>query len=227
MLGFLTTLTVLGQVKSLEEGMKEGFDTYTDGETFEEWLKAAKMLSILGERYPDQWLPEYWSSYFYTQLTFAIPENYADKTVSKSSILQASQENFDNALEKVKSMTPQIRSDFHALQSLIFAFYSYSSEDEALKTEFEKKELKEIKSGILSNYNNPLLDIILAVKLIRTRDVASTYAARNLLLNAKQIYDSRVEPRYMSTHWNEQWIEYWLGQSKIGLEKLLNEDPTN
>ncbi len=226
-LGSALALASLSQDKSLEIEMKKGFDAYTDGETFGDWLTAAKMLSDLGDRSPNEWLPNYWSSYFYTQLTFSIPEGYADKAITKTSILKASQDNFDKAFGKVDNMTPQIRSDFHALQSLIYAFRNYSSENEALKSEYEKKELDEIKSGIRNDYNNPLLDVILAVRLIRNRDFISTYAARNLLLKAKGIYDSRMEPRYMSTHWNEQWIEHWMGQSKKGLGKLLTQDSSN
>ena len=205
---------------NFEKGMKSGFDTFTNGKTFDEWIKGAKILSKLGETYPDKWLPEYWSSYLYTQLTFAIPKNNPPKGVTSQSILDESQKNFAKAFRKVKNMTPEIRSDFHVLQSLIYDFRNWSSKDKALKARMLSKREAEVRNAIRLSPNSPLVDVIIGTDLIKRKDFTSVFAGRILLLHAQDKFNQRLVPRYMSSHWNEQWINFWLSKSKKEIKTL-------
>jgi len=215
-----TSIALYSQNVNLEEGMKNGFDTFTKGKTFEEWIKGAKIMNELGQKYPNEWLPNYWASYLYTQLTFNIPKDNPPKGITSKSIVDEAQKNLDLALQKVNDMRPDIRSDFHALQTLIYDFRQWTNKDENIKAEFLDKRQFEIKQAIMLNSNSPLVDVIIGTDLIKRRDLTSVYAGRILLLHAKKKYDERLVPRYMSSHWNEQWINHWLSQSVKGIEAL-------
>lgn len=206
-----TSVHIIAQDKGFEEGMKAGFDLFTEGEAFEDWVKAAEDLTSLGKQYPQEWLPEYWSSYLYTQLVRGLPED-PPTGVTATILLNESQKNFDKAFQKIKNPTAEIRSDFHALQALIYAFNGNSSKEEI-----------EFKKAIQANPNNPLIDVSLATDLVKRNDYTSLYSARILFLRAKNIYNSRTKPRYMSTHWNEEWLGYWLPQAEKGLETLTKK----
>lgn len=209
-LGLLVSISslVYSQKVTLNEGMKAGFDLFTDGEEFADWLKAAEDLSSLGKEHPNEWLPEYWSSYFYTQIARGFPEN-PPKGVTKAGLLKKSQENFDRAFKKVQRPSPETQSEFYMLQALIYAFNGLEAEEDI-----------EIKKAIKANPNNPLIDVYLATDLIRTKDYKSLYSARVLLVRAKNKYASRMKPRYLSAHWNEEWVGYWLPQAEKGLTQL-------
>ncbi len=225
LMGISLSIPVLSQNKSLEEEMKKGFDTYTDGKTFNDWFRGAKIMEETGSKYPKEWLPDYWAGFFYTQLSFSIPKENVSERITKHVMLDASQKNFDNAFNKVDHMTPSIRSDFHVLQAMIYSFRGWYSEDDAAKNMFQNKAESEVKSAFRLNESNPLIMVNRAINLIKRKDYASVYAGRVLLLTAKNKYESRLRPRYMSTHWNEQFIGYWLGQANKGL-KILTAQKT-
>ncbi|PWL39471.1 hypothetical protein DKG77_01135 [Flagellimonas aquimarina] len=215
---------VKAQSKSFSDDMKTGFDTYSNGETFSDWKKGAEILEKVSESYKDQWLPNYWASYFYTQLVRNIPKDNRPEGVTEELLLKKAQENIDKAYGRIEKMNQKMKSDFHALQSLIYNFSEWTSVNEVLKKEFHEKAETELKRAISSNSNNPLTDVIVATNLIKKGEYQSVYAGRVLLLNAKSKYDMRIEPRYMSSHWNEQWIGYWLGSANKGVEFLTKTE---
>nr|WP_299169026.1 hypothetical protein [uncultured Allomuricauda sp.] len=221
----LLSICVLNaQSENFSEEMQKGFDTYSNGETFLDWKKGAEILEKVSESYKDQWLPNYWASYFYTQLVRNIPKDNRPEGVTEELLLKKSQENIDKAYGRIKKMNKEIKSDFHALQSLIYNFSEWTSGNEALKKEFREKAETELKKAISANSNNPLADVIVATNLVKKGDYQSVYAGRVLLLTAKRKYDMRIEPRYMSSHWNEQWIGYWLGSANKGVEFLTKTE---
>ena len=218
---FLMGSPLFSQDSAFAEGMKEGFTAFDKGEKYEDWIRGAELLSTLGKKYPDEWLPEYWSSYFYTQIArgFSSVKN-PPKDMSTKQLLKLSQQNLDVASAKIKHKSPEQESDFHALQSLIYSFQSGVAKSNEDKKKFKEMETLEIKQAIQKNPNNPLMEVIIATKLIYQRDYKSILAGRTLLLKAKQTFDCRFGPRYLSTHWNEEWLGYWLPLSEKGISKL-------
>ncbi len=220
----LSTYLLSAQSEDFSKEMKKGFDTYTNGKTFMDWKKGAEILERVGKDYSNEWLPDYWASYFYTQLVRNIPKENSSVEVSVKGLLKKSQESLDKAQAKVKNLSKEMESDFHALQALIYNFSEWTSDNDTLKKEFNEKAKLELKRAIRANTNSPLTDVIVATNLIKKGDYESVYAGRVLLLNAKQKYDSRIAPRYLSSHWNEQWIGYWLGSANKGVEFLTKTD---
>ena len=217
----LSIAVLFSQNQSLEEGMKEGFTTYDKGEEYVDWVQGAEMLTELGKKHPNEWLPEYWASYFYTQISRALPsvEN-PPKGMTVNRLIDLSQKNFDRASKKIKNKTPEQESDFHALQSLIYSFRAGTAKDETEKKKLQELEVAEIKKAVQKNPNNPVIEVIIACDLAYKPDYGSLVAARALFLKAKHKFNNRFGPRYMSAHWNEEWLGYWLPLSEKGVKKL-------
>jgi hypothetical protein len=208
-----------GQSSNLEKTMKQEFDNYTNGKKFQDWFQSAETLDEVGKKFPNEWLPEFWASYFYTQISSIVPKENPPKDISSQIILDKSQRNFDSAYNKVKNMTPQLESDFLVLQSLIYDFRNWLSNDETIKKEFQSKRENTVKKAIGLSQDSPVLEVYIATDLIKLKDLKSIYAGRNLLYEAQRKFNQRQKPRYMSTHFIEQWVEFWIGHS----EKLIKE----
>lgn len=217
----LFSLNIYSEQDSYKQGMKEGFDTYSNGETYSDWVKGAEILSATGKKHPNEWLPEYWASYFYTQIARVFnsiknpPENQ-----SMNGLLNLSQKNLDIAISKLDNLTPSQKSDIAVLQALIYDFRAIAAADKTVQKNFEEKSNLQIKLAVKENSDNPLMEVYIGTSLMFKKDLSSTLAARSLFLKAKQVFDARIQPRYLSTHWAEQWIQYWIPQSEKGLAKL-------
>lgn len=218
LMAILVSLTSFsyGQKMGLEEGMKNGFDLYNTGEEHWEWIEAAESLADLSKKYPNEWLPYYWASYMYTQIARASFKNPPEGITSEKMVDNA-QKYLDLASARIKDKTPEQEVDFHMLQGLT---YSFRKDD---KEKF--KELKEIETtaAIRKDPNNPTLLVNLGLDLFFRGDYQSVYAARVLFLQARQKFNSRLKPRYMSTHFAEQWVNYWEPQAQKKILELTKQ----
>jgi hypothetical protein len=222
---YLSANSIFAQTgDSLEKSMKHGFDTYNNGEVFKDWIKGVEELSEVGKKHSNEWLPEFWASYLYTQLARAIPKENPPKGVTIQSLLDKSQGNFDLAMKKAKNATPQVQSDFLILQSLIYDFKLGTLSNDKSKKEYQNKREEIIKQAVKLNPDSPTLKVYIATTdLLRKRDLTSVFTGRTLLVQAKREFSKREKPRYMSTDFAEEWIGFWLGQSEKGLEYLTKE----
>lgn len=220
-LTLLITVLLLSQLltaqnANFEEGMKKGFDAFNDGELHKDWIGAAESLVDLAKKHTDQWLPYYWASYMYTQIARA---SYKDppEGITVSGMLDLSQKNLDLASKRIKDKTLEQQADFHVLQGLI---YSFRPSPEGEKDKFTKLKAAETKAAIRKAPDSPLVMVDLGLDLLFRDDFQSVYAGRVLLLKAREKFNSRMKPRYMSTHYSEQWVDYWEPQSRKGIMKL-------
>ena len=72
--------------------------------------------------------------------------------------------------------------------------------------------------------NHPLVLVSLGLDLYhKGGDYTVAYGSYALLSKAKEIFDNRMNPRYMSTHYAEQWVEYWMPQIKNKFLELANK----
>ncbi len=209
------SVPVLAQDKGFEEGMKTGFDIFNEGEDHEAWVEGAESLVELADDHPEEWLPYYWASYMYTQIARASKQN-PPKGVSSEKMLDNAQKYLDLASKRIEDKTPEQEVDIHMLQRLTYTF----REDD---NKFNPLAEREFKEAIRKDPNHPLLLVGLGLNLLFRGDYQSVYAARVLLLKAKEKFDSRMKPRYMSTHFVEQWVNYWEPQSKKKILELTQD----
>ena len=123
-----TSEFTISQHVDFEEGMKKGFDIYSEGEAHEDWVEGAESLAKLADKHPDEWLSYYWASYMYTQIARAALRD-TEKKVNPEEMLDNAQKYLDMASKRVKDKTLEQQVDFHMLQQLLYRFRRPPADD--------------------------------------------------------------------------------------------------
>lgn len=213
-------LSLKAQNKNFEEGMKKGFEMFDKGEEFKDWLGGAESLVSLSDKHPNEWLSYYWASYMYTQLARGLPKN-PPKGITREKMVDNAQVYINKGKQRIKDWTIEQEVDFHMLQQLIYSFRKPPEDD---KEKFKKLADIELKDALRKDPNHPLVLVSVGIDLyFADGDFRNTYGANALLMKAKGIFDNRLKPRYMSTDYAEQWVEYWAPVVQKKLLELVNK----
>ncbi|SHH09123.1 hypothetical protein [Flagellimonas flava] len=222
----ITSISLVGlnaQTNDFEKRLEESYNLYTNGEHITDWLDGIESLEKLGNEFSSKTLANYWASYFYTQVARALVNaKEVPKEINTKYLLDKSQGNLDLVRSRIDGSSSVKPSDIHALQYLIYSFRNGTSKDDLMKKKFSDKAEEELKKAISLNPNNPLCDVIIATNLIKKQDLESVFAGRILLINAKNKFDQSMEPKFLTTNWNEEWIKFWLAGANKGVKFLTN-----
>jgi hypothetical protein len=215
----------MAQNQSFEEAMEFALHIHDTASVFESELEAVKAFERVAQEHEKAWLPQYWASYLYTQIGRLAARLKLDK--DPMAYIDLAQQTFDSAENLLPKMTNEQESSFHALQHLIYMFRSRFSEGkEAQKyTALAEDELNE---SIKANPRNPLVYVMVGTSLINegansgregesTTGMEKILAGNVLLKEAKRVFEIDTRKHSMTTHWNQEWLPFWLPYS----ERLL------
>jgi len=207
----------VASITSLAEEMEAALKLHEDAKDYAGEVKAAEAFAKITEKYTSEWLPAYWASYLYTQLTNILVR---DITVAKEGttidgMISKSQKYLDLAKERKGEMTTSEQADFHNLQGLIYFFKARTAEIEEYKNQHLEERTKSISLAINLDAQNPNAQVMAATELIRygynEKDLQKVLGGKLLLENAKKTYQNRKTKRSMTTHWAEDFVNFWLG----------------
>lgn len=215
----------IAQNRNFAQEMEFALHIHDTASVFESELKAVKAFERVGKKYNNEWLPQYWAAYLYTQIGRLVDR--LERAEARMSFIDKAQEKFDLAAKLLPNKTVEDQSSFHALQGLIYLFKSRFSEGTDSKI-YAELGVEEVNKAIQTNPNNPLVFVLSATSLIRSTtnlgqdgeaepDLRKVLAGNILLEKAKTIFERARPDRSMTTHWNQEWLSFWLPYS----EKLL------
>ena len=203
--------------------MKSALHVHDTASNYSSEQAAASAFERTAELFPDEWLPNYWASYVYTQLHNSVGLPDAPKGITKKKLMDKAQQQFDLAKSRVKTNSPEIESDLHALQAFIHYFNGIDAKNKELGKPFFDKYAEEIKLSLKSNPNNPLVSVIIGTEMVSKKDdISSIIAGRALLNVANQEFKKSNQPRALTTSWNHEWLWlFWLNYADKQLKEAI------
>lgn len=216
----LLTSAVLAQSPDYTKAMKSALHVHDTASTYQAEQAAASAFQKIGNDFTDEWLPNYWASYVYTQLHNATGLPDAPKGISKEQLMSTAQKQLDIARSKVKEMTPTINSDLKALQAFIYYFNARDTGREK-GIPLYNQYVAELKSCLNDNPDNPLAFVLMGTEMLnKVDDIKSVAGGRALLKMADQKFKEAEQLRALTTAWNHEWL--WLYWLKFSDKQILN-----
>lgn len=205
------------------EKMKSAYHMHDIAATYADESAVIEKYEQISEEYPSEWLPNYWSSYIYTQLGNRL-EKTPDIGQKRTVLLNKAQEQLNLAKSKVKEVSSDVESDLHALQSLIYLFRGFGTDVESEKEKYGSMYKAQIAKALAKDSQNPLILVLMGTDLISDDNTLSQILSGHLMLKrADELFKAENTPRGLSTQFNREWLElFWLEHSKKVLDKKLN-----
>ena len=224
-LSFTLLLTSFLFGQSFQSAITKTLKIHEDSETAKEQLKGLEAMETLTKTYPKEWLPNFWAAYQCTQM--AMLKNRAKdypEHLEPNELLNRSENYLTQAVQLSEGeATDALKSDFHALRSLIYGFRQTYSKDSLSYIKFKEMEQQEQQAALALAPENPIMKVFTATSIGRAKD-ASTFelvASVALLKQAKAAFEA-YPVRAMTTHFNQEWIPFWLPWLEKRLHQQLN-----
>lgn len=212
LLSALLAFAILSNAQTLDANyknrMRMALFIHDTASNYNSEVQAIEAFQSIAQDYSESWLADYWTSYIYTQIS-RVKEIPDGRTTIE--LLEASQKSLDVAKSKVKEMTPDIESDFHALQGFIYYFLSIRDKKDK-EAEYRKLSEQSYRKALSLDSENPLMYVLKGTGLLRdTERIGSVLAGRVLLMEANRLFKLSNQPRALTTNWNQEWLYlYWL-----------------
>ncbi len=178
---------------------------------------ALKAFENVCKKYDDEWLGHYWTAYLYTQVGRLVQRTSQDE--EPMPYIDKAQKHLDKAAELLVNKTAEQESDIYALQILVYNFRGWFNEAESEKYKAKAKEA--FKKAVQANSHNPLLYVMSGTNLVsegqKENDFRKIYAGKILLETAQKKFSETKIARSQTTHWNSEWLPFWIPHA----EKLL------
>lgn len=228
---FLSISLVYSQTdkSGYEKSMKAALFMHDTASAFASEQAVADLYEEIGRKYPNEWLPNYWASYIYTQLANIhgrVPDT--PENIGKKELLDMAQEQLDKAKEKNKNADHLTQSDFHALQAFIHFFKLHFARSSIQPEEIINKEKEayqeNMKVSLRLNKSNPLTMVLIGTSMMSKPDVdfRDALAAKTLLEKANELFKQSDTPRALTTHWNQEWLGlFWLKNADTKFSEQL------
>lgn len=225
---FITSLSAQSN-KAYENAMKSALFMHDTASSYSSEQAVANLYEKIAREYQNEWLPNYWASYVYTQLNNMygrVPDT--PKNVTKNDLMNKAQEHLDQARSRMPDGDKLVESDIHALQALIhyfnFRMSQSASGGEDMILEKKQQYQSELKLSLQKNLENPLVLVMLGTTLLGNKesDFKDTLAARIMLNKANELFKQSDTHRALSTRWNQEWLWlFWLKHADKKLQENL------
>ncbi|NAY93322.1 hypothetical protein GTQ34_15535 [Muricauda sp. JGD-17] len=212
--------------------MKKGLFLHEIATGFEDENLTAEHYIQVGQKFTNEWLPNYWACYIYTQL-FNMYGRTPDtpKDVSRSDLLNKAQEQLNIAKERYKGKDAEILSDIDALQGFVNFFKLRNAigtkKGDSVIADLKIQYLEKLKSALQKDPENPLVYVLIGTSMVGKpdSDFREALAAKVLLNKAEELFDNETRHRALSTRWNSEWLGFfWLKNADNVLTKKLNDE---
>lgn len=220
-LTFLMLLAVgFSQSKKFANDIKETLYIHDTASSAASEVAALKAFKDLAKKYPNEWLPSYWTAYLSTQVYRLFDRPDFPKEVDHKQVLLESKTYFDQAKKIKGEMTDLERSDFLMLEGFIYSFMKFSVPVEE-EDEFVALQKEKYQEAMKYNPRNPLMYVLRGISLLNRDDYQDIVAGIGLLDYAEQIFD-KAENRGLTTYWNKDFIKFWRSRGENKLKGLLD-----
>lgn len=216
------SLAAFSQSKKFAKDIKEVLYIHDTASSVTSEVVALNAFKDLAGKYPEEWLPPYWTAYLCTQI--ARLEGRSDdypKDMNAKQLLEDSKKYLDQSVRIKGDMNDLERSNFLMLEGFIYSFFSFmvatTDEDREKYTNLREEKYK---AAIKLNPRNPLMYVSRAIVLTRAEDYGDVMAGIGLLDYAEQIY-SKADNRGLTTYWNKDFIKFWRARAEKRLPELL------
>ncbi len=191
--------------------LKSAFHVHDTASTYESSLYAATMLEEVADKFPNEWLANYWAAYIHTQCGLYYPNIPKD---AGKIIPAKAQKNIELAMKRYKGDSLEILSDLHALQSFVYYVHTWYPENKKMDSVYSQKSKKHTRLALDFNPNNPIIYVLIGTSLLGSEKIEDIVAGRALLYQAQSIFKEVSEHPVMTAHWNENWLRFrWLKYS--------------
>ncbi len=170
-------------------------------------LSIVEQLEALADANPDEWLPQYWATYFLTQVVMSHAESRIDR-------LDRAQALLDQATARASLTESYPKGDLQSLQSLIYDFSISSADNEQQANDLTEKRNAARLLAFTSNPESPVVMVMAATDVISAGQKNHSWPevmAGFALLREAQLKFSLVDaPKGLTTNFNSEWITPWL-----------------
>ncbi|MEO0572709.1 MAG: hypothetical protein AAF039_13465 [Bacteroidota bacterium] len=222
LLSFISCIGIsTSQVSDFGRDMKNALQIHETASTISHEIHALKAFKNLVIKYPNEWLPSYWTAYMCTQVARldGKTKNFPKDMSAKELLLEA-RAYFETSIERKGEMTNNEKSDFLILESFIYGFF----QSRVASSQLEKENygtLKESKylEAAQNNPKNPLIYVMQGIILIKKENYKDIISGIALLEYAELIFN-KTKDRSLSTHWNKDFIKPWQSRAANSLSEI-------
>ncbi|MEP1097712.1 MAG: hypothetical protein ABJG78_21515 [Cyclobacteriaceae bacterium] len=173
----------------------------------------------LTEKYPNEWLPSYWTAYLSTQVFRLKARPDFPKDLDPNEVLLDSKTYLEKSKTIKGEMTEREQSDFLMLEGFIYGFLKFSVPEEE-EGPFVEQEKRKYQEAMKYNSRNPLMYVMKGITLLQEEDYQDIVAGIGLLDYAEQTFE-KSENRGLTTYWNKDFIKFWRSRGEEKLKGLL------
>ena len=184
-------------------------------------IVAYEAFKELTEKYPDEWLPGYWTAYIGTQVSRLYGRPGYPEDLDPRALLEECKTYLDKAVSVKGEMSDEEKSNFLVLEAFIYGFMAVTISDDAERAEMKELEDKTYREAVKYNIKNPLMYVLRGINLLGRDDYQDILAGIGLLDYAEQIFD-KAENRGLTTYWNKDFIKFWRSRGQDKLKNLLD-----
>lgn len=204
-------LTFAGN-KDFSQAMERALTIHDTASTFASEKIALKAFEAVCKDFENEWLGHYWTAYLYTQVGRLVQR--VSKDENPMPYIDKAQKHLDKSAELLGSKKAMHESDLQALQILVYNFRGWFNESEAEKEKYTELSREAFRKAATANPHNPLLYVMSGTKLIsdgqKEENFGKIYAGKILLETAKDKFDQSTVARSETTHWNSEWLPFWI-----------------
>lgn len=204
------TGSVFAENSNYKSAMKRALTIHDTASSFASEKIALKAFEEVSQKYDDQWLGHYWTAYMFTQVGRLVKRT--NQSEDPMAYIDNAQKHLDKAYELLENKSDENRSAIHTLQILVYKFRGWF--DEPIKDKYTEMAKAEFIKAAKANPENPLLYVMSGTELInegqQDKDLRKVYAGKILLQTAKAKFAQTKIDRSETTHWNSEWIPFWL-----------------
>ncbi len=217
----LATLSIgFSQSKRFATDIKETLYIHDTASSIASEIVALNAFKDLVEKYPNEWLPAYWTAYLSTQVWRLYDRPEFPKDLDAEKLLWESKDYLDKSVRIKGDMSDEERSDFLMLEGFIYGFMEYAVPEEK-KEEYENLRKAKYKEATKYNSRNPLMFVLQGTNMIRKDKYQEVATGIWLLDYAEQIFE-KADNRGLTTHWNKDFIKFWRARGEEKLKGLLD-----
>jgi len=203
-----------GQSKKFANDIKETLYMHDTASSAASEAIALSAFKDLAEKYPNEWLPSYWTAYLSTQVYRLWNRPDFPKDLDPKKLIKDAQTYLEKSKAIKGEMSKVEKSDFLMLEGFIYGFMKFTlPKEEGRFLELQEQKYQE---AMMQNPRNPLMYVMQGITLLQQDEYRDIVAGIGLLDYAEQTFE-KVDNRGLTTYWNKDFIKFWRSR---GVEKL-------
>ncbi len=209
-----------GQSKKFANDIKETLYIHDTASSVTSEIVAYNAFKELVDKYPNEWLPGYWTAYIGTQVSRLYGRPGYPEELKPRELLEECKAFLDQSVSVKGEMNAGERSDFLMLEAFIYGFMAVTIVDDDERADMKELEDQTYQRAMRHNPRNPLMYVLRGINLLGREDYRDIAAGIGLLDYAEQIFE-KAENRGLTTYWNKDFIKFWRSRGETKLKEML------